>query len=331
MDDSDILTQLRTKTFWTDRHWYATRTTWLTLKKHIFNKTDVIEWFSRENMNAKWKFYNSIKLPLFATLLKDVFMGCKNAVLAKLPLENHTDNCLTFERITRQAYRENLCFFCALGLHLQGIRKLEEETSNFFNIFVSRTDGLSPSQFQGVHMNKIPILERLLLLSIRLNDIDFVEENIIGELARRSVQKQENTVRLLRYNNHRCYVSNLRQFSNPLVAKTVTLSSTEHPNWSDIYLPSTNEWKKSISGTCIIFEKFSLTNWTVVVLSTEWTKLFKNLAIFESICVQEKVHIYSKWNIAKLLNRFCSLVYFRPKKSNLSKGTSQRIQGRQRR
>ena len=35
-----------------------------------------------------------------------------------------------------------------------------------------------------------------------------MDGNIVGELARRSVQKYENTVRLLRYNNQTCYVNN---------------------------------------------------------------------------------------------------------------------------
>ena len=70
-------------------------------------------------------------------------------------------------------------------------------------------DGLSPNQFQGVQMNDIPFVEDLLTLNIVLYDIDIVDGNIIGELARRSLQKYNNTVRLLRYNNHICYVSNI--------------------------------------------------------------------------------------------------------------------------
>ena len=65
-------------------------------------------------------------------------------------------------------------------------------------------DGLSPKQFQGVHMNNIPTVEDLQTLHILLYDIDFVDGNIVGEFARRSVQEHGNTVRLLRYNNHKC-------------------------------------------------------------------------------------------------------------------------------
>ena len=52
-------------------------------------------------------------------------------------------------------------------------------------------------------------MEDLLLLKIVLHDIDIVEGNITGELARRSVQRHENTARLLRYINRKCYVSNI--------------------------------------------------------------------------------------------------------------------------
>ena len=70
-------------------------------------------------------------------------------------------------------------------------------------------DGLSTDQFEGVHMNDIPIVEDLLTLNIPL----YVDGNIIGELARRSVQKSGNTVGLLRYNNHICYVNNINAVS----------------------------------------------------------------------------------------------------------------------
>ena len=64
-------------------------------------------------------------------------------------------------------------------------------------------DGLSPNQFKGVHMNEVPVVEALLTLKVLFYDIDTVDGNIIGELARRSEQKHKNTTRLLRYNYHK--------------------------------------------------------------------------------------------------------------------------------
>ena len=117
-------------------------------------------------------------LTVFAALLKDLPMGCKNAVLPKPHLKNCTINCLTFEENTRQPYNDNLCIFCALALHLHGNQRLEEETSKLFNLFINEMDGLSADQFQGVHMNDLLIVEDLLIPNILLYDIDIVDGNI---------------------------------------------------------------------------------------------------------------------------------------------------------
>ena len=177
--------------------------------KDFLNKTDVIESCSRERMNTKWRFYKLTNLTVFAALLKNVPMGCKNAVLPEAQLKNGTINCLTYEENTRQPYNADLCLFRALALHLHGTQRLEEETSNLFSFFINKMDGLSPNQFQGVHIIDIPTVEDLLTLNVLLHEIDIVDGNIIGELARRSVQKYKNTLRLLRYNNHMCYVNNI--------------------------------------------------------------------------------------------------------------------------
>ena len=58
-------------------------------------------------------------------------------------------------------------------------------------------------------MTDIPKVEDLLQLNIFFYDIDFVDGVLIGELARRSIQKYEKSVKLLRYNNRICYVNNI--------------------------------------------------------------------------------------------------------------------------
>ena len=62
-------------------------------------------------------------------------------------------------------------------------------------------------------MNDSPVAEDLLFFTFLLYEIDFVHGSIIGELARRNLQKYENTVRLLRFNNRICYVSNIKAVS----------------------------------------------------------------------------------------------------------------------
>ena len=60
-------------------------------------------------------------------------------------------------------------------------------------------------------MTDIPKMEEMLQLNIFLYDIAFVDGELIEELAR-SVQKFEKSVKLLRYNNHICYVSDMNSF-----------------------------------------------------------------------------------------------------------------------
>ena len=56
--------------------------------KDFLHKTDVIESCSRERMNTKWRFYKLTNLTAFAALLKNVPMGCKDAVLLAPLLKN---------------------------------------------------------------------------------------------------------------------------------------------------------------------------------------------------------------------------------------------------
>ena len=259
--------------------------------KDFLNQTDVIESCSREKMNTKRRFYKVTNLTVFAALLQDVPMGCKNSVLPESLMRNRTINCLTYEENTRQPYNNNLCLFRAPALHLHGTQRLEEETSKFFNLFINKMDGLSPNQFQGVHMNDIPTVEDLLTLNILLYDIDTVDGNIVGELASRSVQKYENTVRLLRYNNHICYVSNLnavfQAFRCPncdtFFNKTFDLErhlTTCSERVKNVYPRNVYQIRKTL------FDK--LDSFGMEYMSEQ--ELFKNLSIFdfESICVQEE-------------------------------------------
>ena len=140
-------------------------------------------------------------------------------------------------------------------------------------------------------MNFFLIVEDLLIFSILLYNIDTVARNIIAELARRSVQKYENTVRLLRYNNHICYVNNINAILQSFCCrncdnffnKTFNLErhlTTCSERMKNIYLKNVYQTQETL------FEKLDS-------FGIEYTKeqtLFKNLAIFdfESICVQEE-------------------------------------------
>ena len=134
----------------------------LTKRKKFCINIDVKVSCSRERMNTKWKFCKLKNLIVFAALLRDVPMGCKDAVLPELLLKNHIVIFLTYEEITRQPYRDSLWLLCALVLQLLWNERLEEKTYKSFILLISRMDGLSPRKFKGVHMRDLPIVEDLL-------------------------------------------------------------------------------------------------------------------------------------------------------------------------
>ena len=136
-------------------------------------------------------------------------MGCKDEVLPEPLHRNHSIYCFTFERNTRQPYKDNLCLFRALALHLHGNERLEEETSKLFSLFLVNSTNPDPSKFQGVCMDDIASVEDVVTLNIFISDINFNDGAMVGELARRSIRKYEKSVQLIRYNSHICYVDNI--------------------------------------------------------------------------------------------------------------------------
>ena len=159
-----------------------------------------------------------------------------------------------------------------------------------FNLFLNNSEEGDVSNIQGVHLHDIPTIEDLLQLNIFPYDIDFVHGELIGELCRRSATKYEKSVKLLRYDNHNCYVNNINALLKAFRCKMCDTFFSVTGNlerrlvtFSDrvkhIYRNNVHELRETV------FEKLDAFN----IPYRKEQKLFKNLAIFdlESICVKE--------------------------------------------
>ena len=169
----------------------------------------MIESCRKERFNTTWTFFKLTNLTIFAALLRDIPMSCRDSVLPESLLKNRTVNCLTYEQNTKKPYKDNLCLFTALALHLHGNERLEEETSKLFILFLINSTNSDPSKFQGVCMDDIPSVEDIVRINIFIYDIDLIDGAMVGELARRSIKNFEKNVQLIRYNSHICYVDNI--------------------------------------------------------------------------------------------------------------------------
>ena len=104
------------------------------LKEKLLQKMDIVGLCTRERANTKWKFYKLTNLTVFAALLKDVPMGCKDSVLPEPLLKNQNVNCLTYEQKTKKPYKtifassEHLRFTC---MEMRDSKKKHPKFSTF--------------------------------------------------------------------------------------------------------------------------------------------------------------------------------------------------------
>ena len=142
-------------------------------------------------------------------------------------------------------------------------------------------------------MTDVPKVEQTLQLNIFLYDIDFVNGELIGELAQRNIQKFEKSVKLLRYNNHICYISNTNSFFKSFRCSTCDTIFSKTGKL-ERYLITCSERVKQIYPKNVyqlretLFEKLD----SFKIPNREDEKLFKNLPVFDFdfICVTEETY-----------------------------------------
>ena len=137
-------------------------------------------------------------------------------------------------------------------------------------------------------MDNLPVVEDVVEKNIFIYDINIEDGDFVGELARRSIGKYENTVKLLRYNNHIIYVNNIDNFFKCFRCPTCDTFFHKADHFNKHLLRCKDRIKNIYPKNVYtlretLFEKLDGFN-------IEYTKeqtLFKNVAIFdfESICV----------------------------------------------
>ena len=101
MDCVNTFTLTRTILFWKELNLSLHKLLWLTWKTECRKRILLIFVLEKEP-KQKRKFYKFTNITIFASLLKDIPLDCKDTVLPEPFLRNCNVNCLTFERNTRQ-------------------------------------------------------------------------------------------------------------------------------------------------------------------------------------------------------------------------------------
>ena len=102
----------------------------------------------RERVNTKWKFYEVTNLTVFAAPLKDVPMGCKDAVLPEPLLINQKVNCVTYEPSTENTTETIFDSSAHLLTNCMEMRDSKKKRPKFSTF---------PEQMLGMRSMKLPV------------------------------------------------------------------------------------------------------------------------------------------------------------------------------
>ena len=272
-------------TFFEKSHLLCSKGDLVSLQDRV-EKMDLVKTCAQERENTKWRFALTTNVTIFCALLKNIPMGCIDAILPEQLLRRPDVNSPVSNGYG-ETYKDCLCLFRAIAVHLYGSSELETNALNLFSAF-RHESGHDAINFRGVSIDHLVFVENAIKHNIFIYDIDIEEGEFVGELARRSVEMYEKNINLLRYNNHICYVDDIntffKQFRCPscdTFIKYVSNFNRHVKSCKDrvhhIYPRSAYALRETL------FDKLDAFG----ISYNDDQKLFKNLAIFdfESICV----------------------------------------------
>ena len=95
-----------------------------------------------------------------------------------------------------ETYKDYLCLFRAVAVHLYGSSELETNVNNLFSAFLHES-GHDAINCRGVSIDHLVFVENA-IKHILVSDIDIVDGDFVDEFARRSVEMYEKNISLLR-------------------------------------------------------------------------------------------------------------------------------------
>ncbi len=258
---------------------------------------DFFEHMTRERPDTKWRFYKVTNVSVIATMMHDVHLGCKNTNLPEFLTRNNRITTLLRNPETREPYNDNLCMIRGVAMHKLGpdsdgrVTKstaLNSRTKDLFKEYMASFPDKDPSRFRGVRHADIPVLERIASVDIYVYGVDYVNGQIVGELVRRSAGAYGDTVHFIQYNNHVCYVRDIKTVFHKYRCQHCDHVFAHSCNLAKHLKKCNDRIRHKYPGGIYrvketIFEKLH----DIGVIVPANLQLFRNLAIFdfESMCV----------------------------------------------
>ena len=271
-------------TFFEKSHLLCSKGDLISLQDRV-QKMNLVEKCAQKE-NTEWRFALTTNVTIFCPLLKNIPMGCIDAVLPEQLLRRPDVNCLVSNGYG-ETYKDYLCLFRAIAVHLYGSSELEKNAANLLSAFLHES-GHDAINFRGVSLDHLVFVENAIKHNIFIYDIDIEKGELVGELARRSVELYEKNINLLRYYNHICYVDDINTFFKRFRCPSCNTFIKYVSNFIR-HVKSCKDTVQHIYPKSLyalrdtLFDKLDAFR----ISYNDDQKLFKNLAIFdfESICV----------------------------------------------
>ena len=167
-------------------------------------------------------------MTVFAAILKGIPLGCQNLEIPSCILKNKKIFCLSINS-SHKPYNDNLCLLRAVAFHLTGKQNLEEWTANLFQRFLEHCK-VDINDFDEVTLEAINDIEDLTELNISIYEIEVENDQLVGVLSRRSINKHSRSVTLLSYQNHICYTKDLCAVFNCFRCENCNTFFQKHAN-----------------------------------------------------------------------------------------------------
>ena len=177
-------------------------------------KTELKRWIQwrrvhRREKSQKRQFALTTNVILFWALLKNIPMGCINAVLPEQLIRRSDVKCLVSNGYG-ETYKDYLCPFRAVAVYLYWSSELETNAAKLFGAFPHES-GHDAINFRQVSIDHLVFVENAVRHNIFVYDIDILDD-FVGELASRSDEMYEKNINSLRFSNHICYVDDINTF-----------------------------------------------------------------------------------------------------------------------
>ena len=114
---------------------------------------DLIETCAQEKANTKWRYALTTNVTIFCVLLNNIPMEYLDAVIPEQLLRRRDVNCLVTNGYG-ETYKDYLCLFRAVAVHLYGSAKLETNAAKLFSD-VLHESGHEAMEFRGVSMDHL--------------------------------------------------------------------------------------------------------------------------------------------------------------------------------